>query len=383
MYFILKSFLHLSTVIFKYDRMPGIAILAVILCYTNILLAQPIDSAGLEPSKVNLSVNYFLGPPVNDGPTVVKAAFQLQDINEINDEMETFQFTGTLTLTWQDERQAFNPEKENVQEKFYQGNYQFNELSPAWYPEVILANESGMYETNGVLFRIQPDGTCILVSKVSAIAESNLSMRKYPFDSQNLQAVFQILGFDNSEVEFEAIPNTVDSSWQKLQISQWKLTDVRNSTGEQITPYISKKGVSSTFTVEMEVQRKPFHVIRLVVIPLGLIVILSWSVFWIDHSSLGERVNITFVGILTAVAYQIVVGDILPHISYFTLMNGFINLSFLIMCATIAVHLLVGSFARQGKLEVCELIDHRCRWIFPLLYFGLMLLAVIVALYFF
>ena len=55
----------------------------------------------------------------------------------------------------------------------------------------------------------------------------------------------------------------------------------------------------------MDVKRQPLFMLRLVVIPLCLIVMLSWSVFWMDRSSVGDRMAVSFVGILTAVAYQI------------------------------------------------------------------------------
>ncbi|MCK5190435.1 MAG: hypothetical protein KAR12_10335, partial [Methylococcales bacterium] len=252
-----------------------------------------------------------------------------------------------------------------------------------WYPQVVLANESGMYEKHGVLLRVQPDGTSTLIEMVNATAKVNFRMRRYPFDSQHLDAVFEVLGFDSSEVVFEAEPKPVDSSWKKLRIAQWQLTGIRSSAAEQIAPYAGKQGISSTFTAIMEVQRKPFFIIRLVVIPLVLIVALSWSVFWMERSSLGDRINISFVGILTAVAYQIVVSDVLPHISYVTLMNGFLNLSLLLMCATVVENLLVGAYDKQGKSDVGDLIDYRCRWIFPLVYFGLLILALMVMLIFF
>ena len=382
----MPTLLSLSIVAWKHVRTIttfGAALLIPALCYTDTLAAQTNSEQGAEPPQIVSSKTYLLGPPNNGSPTVVRAAFHLQNIDGIDNEAETFQFTGVLTLIWQDKRQAFDPDKEQVQEKIYQGDFQFNELSPAWYPQVVLANESGMYDTQGVLLRVQPDGTSTLIVTVNAIAKVDFTMRRFPFDSQRLDAVFEVLGFDSSEVVFEAESSPVDSSWKKLHISQWQLTGIRSSTDEQIAPYAGNRGISSTFTVSMEVQRKPIFIIRLVVIPLVLIVVLSWSVFWMERSSLGDRINISFVGILTVVAYQIVVGDILPNISYITLMNGFLNLSFLIMCATVVENLLVGAYDQQGKPDVGDLIDHHCRWIFPLVYFGLLLLELMVALIFF
>ena len=380
------AILSLSIVVWKHVQRVvtfGAVFLISVLCYSDTLAAQSKGERVPEPPQIVSNGTYLLDPPSNGGPVVVRAAFQLQNIDEIDDEAETFQFTGVLTLTWQDKRQAFDPNKEQVQEKIYQGNYQFNELSPAWYPQVVLANMSGMYEKHGVLLRVQPDGTSTLIETVSAIAEVDFRMRRYPFDSQRLEAVFEVLGFDSSEVVLEAEPSPVDASWKKLQISQWQLAGIRSSTAEQIAPYAGKRGISSTFTASMEVQRKPFFIIRLIVIPLAMIVLLSWSVFWMERSSLGDRINISFVGILTAVAYQVVVGDVLPHMSYFTLMNGFVNLSFLIMCATVVENLIVGEYDNQGKSDVGDRIDYHCRWIFPLVYFGLLIFMLMVAFIFF
>lgn len=54
-----------------------------------------------------------------------------------------------------------------------------------------------------------------------------------------------------------------------------------------------------------------------------------------DSSSLGDRISVSFIGVLTAVAYLLVTSDQLPHISYVTLMHGFVNVSFMTMCATV------------------------------------------------
>lgn len=82
-------------------------------------------------------------------------------------------------------------------------------------------------------------------------------------------------------------------------------------------------------------------------------------------------------------AYQIVVSDILPQISYLTLMNGFLNISFAVMCATVVIHLIVDRSDRRGGPERGDLIDRRCRWIFPLVYFGSLSVVVAIAFIFF
>jgi hypothetical protein len=161
------------------------------------------------------------------------------------------------------------------------------------------------------------------------------------------------------------------------------LTNTNFSIRERMVPYAGSQGTSSSFVLTMDVQRKPFFLVRLVFFPLLLIVILSWSVFWMDRASLGDRISISFIGLLTAVAYQTVVSEILPQISYLTLIHGFINISFIFMCATAMINLLVGWFDKQGNFKKGDLVDYRCRRIVPLTYFGALSVMVAIAFVFF
>ncbi len=85
--------------------------------------------------------------------------------------------------------------------------------------------------------------------------------------------------------------------------------------------------------------------------------------------------DISFIGILTVVAYQIMVSSILPRISYFTLMSAFLYISFLTMCAAVVVNLAVGHIDRTGRREQGDLVDRRCRWAFPSSYAAALRLA--------
>lgn len=309
--------------------------------------------------------------PPGDLPVTVTPAFQLLAIHNVNDEAETFEFSGVLTLVWNDPRQAFDPVAEGVEEKFYHGDYQFSELSPAWYPQLVLGNATGSTESDGVLLRVKPDGTSTLIQTVNAVARSRMDLHGYPFDKQRLEAVFLVLGFDRSEVVLAADAKAASASLAAMRVPQWDITSFQASTRIAASPYTGTGGKSSVFILTLEMRRQSFFMVRLVLMPLVLIVVLSWSVFWMDRSSLGDRMAVSFVGILTAVSYQILVSDVMPQISYITFMNGFLSFSFLVMCATAVVNLVVGECDKRGRSGKGDLIDHRCRWIFPAVYFAL------------
>ena len=85
-----------------------------ILFVLSLLIIFSIENIEAQSNRDNLSklTKYessdtgMFNPPINDGPVVVHAAFHLQDIAEIDDEAETFQFVGFLSLIWLDPRRS-------------------------------------------------------------------------------------------------------------------------------------------------------------------------------------------------------------------------------------------------------------------------------------
>jgi hypothetical protein len=66
--------------------------------------------------------------------------------------------------------------------------------------------------------------------------------------------------------------------------------------------------------------------------------------------------------------------EILPRIASITWI-GFLNISFLTIVGAVSINLWVGVLDKQVRSDVAHRVDRRCRWIFPLTYFSLILLA--------
>jgi len=326
------------------------------------------------------SARFLLGPPEGVGPVIVDAAFTLQDINEISDAAETFEFTGVLILRWKDARQSFDPSIAGVEEKIFQGAFQFDEVAPGWYPQIVLVNESGLYQTSGVTLRLRPDGSATLIQTINAAAEVDFDMQRFPFDAQSLEAVFAVLGFDRNEVRLEVEPGSGELDGSEIRVPQWSIGRIELESQDRAAPYAGRDGVASSLVLRVDAQRNSLYMRRLIIAPLILIVLLSFSVFWMDRSSIGDRLSVSFIGILSAVAYQIVTSDQLPHIAKVTVMHGFLNLSFLIMCLTVVVTLRVSILDRRGEVARGDALDRRSRWAFPLGYFTLVLALLAIEL---
>lgn len=313
-------------------------------------------------------------PPPGERPVVVRAGFMLYDINEIEESTETFEFEGALLLTWHDPREAFDPETEGVSERVFKGQYQYSELYRGWKPQVFLANESGSYDRQGIVLRIEPDGTVWYVEEIDAVAESPMELRFFPFDEQVLQIHFKFLGYGVDEVRFEPVADysqLLPQHGSAVGNAGWSIGDYAVSADEDLSAIAGAAAVGpgSTLQIEVTAERLPGYLIRVVVLPLMLIVALSWVIFWMDRESLSNRINISFIALLTVVAFQIMVEQALPAIPDLTLMAGFLAINYLLLAATIVINLRVDQLDRAGRSAEGDALDLRCRWVFPLLYF--------------
>ena len=326
--------------------------------------------------------------PPGEHPLVVKAGFMLYDVNEIEESTETFEFEGALLLNWHDPRQAFDPDADGVTERVYKGSYQYSELYDGWKPQVFLANESGSYDRQGIVLRIEPDGTVWYVEEIDAVAESPMELRLFPFDEQVLQIHFKFLGYGMDEVRFEAVEEysrLLPQHGSTIGNAGWSIGDYVISVDEDLSAIAGAQLVSagSTLRIDVEAERHAGHLIRVVVLPLMLIVALSWVIFWMDRESLSNRINISFIALLTVVAFQIMVEQTLPAIPDLTLMSGFLAINYLLLAATIVINIRVDQLDRAGRQAEGDVLDLRCRWVFPLLYFvvcPLLLVALMAAL---
>jgi len=339
-------------------------IIGAIACLVFGLHPMFADASGPEAARL-------LGPPPGDEPTEILAGFYLSDLTSIEGEHELCVFEGVLTLTWQDARQAFDAEALGLQERIYQGGFQFSEVYEGWWPQMILTNESGEFSRRGNLLRIAPDGMMTYIEELDISAKSPMKMGAFPFDRQTCTASFEVLGFDVSEVLLSADSRNSGHKLKDVSVADWRFIGLATTTTE-INPMNAHAGQAalSTLHVNIQVERDPGFIFRVIIAPLIMLVMLSWSVFWMGRESLGDRMDISFVGILTVVAFQILVSGQLPHIPYFTLMSTFLYINYLLLFGSVIINLVVGWLDRSDRKALGNRIDYRCRWIFPISYFG-------------
>ncbi len=345
--------------------------------WARVLLTMLLMAAGPWSATAD-EIPYASNLPPGARPVEVKAGFVLTDINAIDEQHETFEIKGILYLQWHDQRQAFDSVAAGVGEKLYQGTYQYLEAYNGWWPQLVLDNAVGMPQLQGVALRVAPDGTMRFWQEVSAVVKSRMNLRQYPFDQQELQAIFAPLVFHTNEVKLVTGPDMVDVPDHSVRVSGWELLNVRVNVRTDVDRKTARE--YSEFILTLEMNRLPASTIWFIMVPMTMIVMLSTVVFWMDRESLGNRMDISFIGLLTIVAYQALAVQGLPQISYFILIDGFIYTAYLTMAVTIVSNIVVDRLNRRGASATADRFDQIARWAFPA---GFFVLNLISALYFY
>lgn len=88
--------------------------------------------------------------------------------------------------------------------------------------------------------------------------------------------------------------------------------------------------------------------------------LLSIGMYGVNPEDIGDRLSYTITQVLAVVAFQFVIGESLPRVSYLTIIdryNIFIFISIMICCVEA---LFVGWYSHEWDVDTVEEIDHLC-----------------------
>ena len=120
------------------------------------------------------------------------------------------------------------------------------------------------------------------------------------------------------------------------------------------------------FRWELEATRNTGFYMLKVFLPLTLIVMMSWAVFWIHPSATAPQISVSATSMLTLIAYLFALTGLLPRVSYLTRADYFVVDSMLLVFLGFVEALVTTSLAVRDRTELALRIDGCCRWAFPL-----------------
>jgi hypothetical protein len=301
-------------------------------------------------------------PKLGAGSTIVQVALWLVDIDSIDSAAQSFVANVFIKLSWQDERLA------------HKGHTpQTIKLVDIWSPGVLIINEIGrVRKTLPEVVKVQNDGTVIYYQRYVGSFSQPLHLRDFPFDEQLFRLHLVRSTKINRDVQFVqdeksialGFPYAVGIS-EDISLPDWT---IESYTAGPLPYKLSDEIQASGYAFDFIAKRDSKYYVYKVIMPLILIVMMSWAVFWINPKEAGIQISISTASMLTLIAYRFTVDLLVPRVSYLTRLDMFIlGSTFLVFFALIQA-LVTSSLMRSGNEIMSLKIDYLCRFLFPVLF---------------
>ena len=339
--------------------------------YGNLTWEDEVDLKTLELNELMIHLDHpsYVSPPNQYGvggmgPVVVDIGLYIHKISNVDVGFNTFFMEGFIDLVWCDSRLKFETNND-YKKHYYLEADAAKELEEIWWPDMTFVNEIGKRTTENQELVIESDGTVDYREKFAVNLTTNFDTRRFPFDKQILTAEIESFAWNSTTLEFHVETDLVGFS-DDFRIPEFEMKRIDEHVEIKQEP--RDRYPFSDLVTEFYIQRNPRYYVVKVIIPLSMVVAISWSVFWMDCWELGDRMAISFTGILTAVAYQFVVADKLPsHVSD-TFLDNFILLAFFNLIFTVIINILVHRGHTNGYCDEAIFIDKICRILFPIMF---------------
>jgi len=292
-------------------------------------------------------------PPAT--PTTVEVAIIMLDLERIDDAAQGFSANVFLVARWKDPRLAHDG-----------GGVERLDLDDIWHPRLQVVNRRRVSRTLPMTADVTPDGEVTYRQRVVGEFSQRLDLADFPLDRQTLAIQVVAVGYSQDEVRFAALPDIPSTVLPDLSISDWMVLGSRaSSRGYQPLPSVRP---TAGFELELDVERKVGYYAWKILLPLLLIVAMSWLVFWIDPEMAGPQISVAVTSMLTLIAYRFMVAGMLPRISYLTRMDLFTTASTVLVFVTLIEAVLTVMSTKHGHHQTAMAIDRFSRWGFPLAY---------------
>ena len=278
------------------------------------------------------------------------------DLMGVSTAEQRFHVEFVVTVTWKDPRIA----SKTVGKRVYQGN----EL---WHPRYIVRNQVLLRRNLPEVIEVDSEGNARHVQFFTGKLTTKLDLKEFPFDRHELQIEVYWLSHGPDELEV-TMNEGLGGTDQDYSVLDWAGSQPRSEVG------IWRHGVSGVERVRMqtriEIERYIDYYILKAYLPLMLIVLMSWAVFWIHPVHLGPQISVSITAMLTLIAYQFALGNMLPKVPYLTRSDAFTTGSTLLVFLSFLEAILTGMIADRDRGKLANRIDIHSRWVFPLAFFG-------------
>ncbi len=310
-------------------------------------------------------------PQHGGAPDQVFFLIYVIDIDEISGQKQSFVANLALRMRWKDERLVHDGSGARTLP-----------LNQVWNPRVILANrQARLRSVMPEVVTVRPDGTVLYRQQYLGPLSQPLYLADFPRDTQDFNIHFVAVGYDPEEIHF--VPDDVLGTEhltggglaETLSLPDWEI--LRHKI--EARPYVVSGGfLVAGFALEFVAKRYFGYYWWQVIVPLILIVMMSWAPFWVDPAKAELQFGIASSTVLTLIAYRFLLASLVPKLAYMTRLD-YVSLggTVLVFVAFLQV-LLTSVLGYSGRRKEARLLDVWCRVVFPIVFAAILFWSLIV-----
>ncbi len=303
----------------------------------------------LYPGKTDALASALAAPPTQARPALIGVGVVIRNLTAIDEVKESWQVAGLLTAKWTVGSLQHRSSRDRV----------YRDLpAETWKPRFEFTNEVTPTSFRFVDLYAEPDGTVVYTQTFSATLSTSLDLRRFPFDSQLLPLVIQASGEDLDRTILR--PDLRDSGLPNrgyAGLAQW----VPLSLTDRMGTVAGSARRANDVQFDLKVQRRPKSYVFKFIIPLLLLVFISWITFWLSHEEFKtkDQLQSAISTLLIIVAFNITATSLLPRTEYMTYIDALLFTCFIFViisiAAIVATHLLQIHHSEQRALLVRRL----------------------------
>jgi hypothetical protein len=331
------------------------------------LISSWVVLALLHTSSAFAKERHLVRPDVKSGLTIVSVGIWVVDIDSIDSAQQNFVSSVFVSLRWKDKSLAHGGKKPRM-----------HKLDRIWNPGVQIANEIGIVrKTMPEIAEVSSDGTVTYRQRYVGPFSQPLRLQDFPFDRHVFRFHLVATGYRSAKVQF--IPDaTYISAGMKyaagiakeISLPDWRIIDYETKE----LPYETAPGITNAgYALEFLAERHSLYYVWKIILPLVLIVLMSWSLFLIPPKNVSTKIAVATSAMLTLIAYRFVVDSQVPRVPYLTRLDIFIFADTLLVLSSLFMVTLTAYLLNVDKERLAIRIEQVWRLLF-LGVFGIILL---------
>lgn len=283
-------------------------------------------------------------------PTEITVGVRVVDVTQIDDVSQSINVDFIVRQTWADSRLIpFEGCKLTLEQ--------------VWTPHIDIVNSGHLWTRLRDYVEVFQFGRVQYMQRYHGAVDFPYQAHRFPFDEHEITLSFMSLEYGQFDVVLVNDDKFTGRTASQFNVADWSIGKVLPFV--QSMYFEAHEREHSQLDITMKAQRRTSYFIWKVMVPLTLIVAMSWSVFWLHPARFGPQIGLSATSMLTLIAFLFATQAIVPRLNYLTIMDKFLLGSTILVFLALVEAVMTAYFIAKEREALAVRMDRLCRMIFP------------------